>query len=271
MGDVTGRAAAQRLGALEAVGHGVERIGEVGGLAVVATGRPGGRLAAAQPARGVGHVTQRSGQPVGHVGGRESDGDDAERPADDQGEIEEREEAAVADPGGQVGRQRGHHRAVDFDRRRVRHDIAIGRTTERRHDRPVGHLHADDPAEARGQLADGDLQPCRPIEPFGDHLGGGVEAGLLRAGEDGLEPAADHAIDDDPGDQEHAEHDRPEQETEAPREGRSTRRRAHAGSLSRPATRRYPTCGMVSISHGVAGSSPSLRRRFATWTSTTRS
>ena len=74
-------------------------------------------------------------------------------------------------------------------------------------------------------------------------------------------------VDHDPGKDQHDHHDPRQDCGEADRERPS---RNH-GVGSRVAARRYPVAGTVSISQGAPGSSSSLRRRFATWTSTTRS
>ena len=74
-------------------------------------------------------------------------------------------------------------------------------------------------------------------------------------------------VDHDPGKDQHDHHDRRQHRSETDRERPS---RNH-GVGSRAAARRYPVAGTVSISQGAPGSSSSFRRRFATWTSTTRS
>ena len=65
VGDVAGRPPPEHLGPFEAVGHRVERLGQLGRFAVVAAGRPGVGVAGLEPPGGVGHVAQRPGQPAG--------------------------------------------------------------------------------------------------------------------------------------------------------------------------------------------------------------
>ena len=69
-----------------------------------------------------------------------------------------------------------------------------------------------------------------PVESVGKVVSRVIEALLLLAGDHGLEAATDDAIDDDPGDEQHAEHDRARMETQPPRQRQSWRRLGHAGS-----------------------------------------
>ena len=68
VGDVAGRPPAEHLRALEPVGHRVERLGQLGRFQVVATGRPGARVAGLESSSRRGDVAQRTRQPAGDRG-----------------------------------------------------------------------------------------------------------------------------------------------------------------------------------------------------------
>ena len=112
VGDVAGRAPAEHLRALEAVGHGVERLGQLGRLAVVAARRPRARLARLEPPRGGRHVVQRAGQPAGDRGRHEHDPEHAHQAGDRERDVEQRQEAR--------GRRRGPARRPRASRRACR-------------------------------------------------------------------------------------------------------------------------------------------------------
>ena len=93
VGDVAGRAPAEHLRSLEAVGHGVERVGQLGRLAVVAARRPRARFARLEPSRGGRHVVQRAGQPAGDPGRHEHDPEHADQARDRERDVEQPQEA----------------------------------------------------------------------------------------------------------------------------------------------------------------------------------
>ncbi len=106
VGDIARRPPPEHLGALEAVGHRVERIGEIGRLAVVAAGRTGRGLAGPESPGRIGDVAQRPRQPRRDVRRGERDAQHAQHAAHEQRDVEERQEPAVADLGRQVGLER---------------------------------------------------------------------------------------------------------------------------------------------------------------------
>ena len=84
VGDVAGGPSAEHLGALQAVGHRVERLGQLGRLAVVAAGRARTGLAGSSRRAAIGHVAQRARQPAGDRGRGEGDDQDADEPGDER-------------------------------------------------------------------------------------------------------------------------------------------------------------------------------------------
>ncbi len=143
--------------------------------------------------------------------------------------------------------------------------VAVGRLAEGREGGPVRGHDLDLATELGRETSHERLQPDGPVDPVRHRVGRVIEALLLEGRDDRFEPAAHDPVHDEPDQQQHDEHRDPEEQPEPPGQGSA----GHAGS--RVATSRYPVCGTVSMSHGCPASSPSLRRRFATWTSTTRS
>ena len=239
MGDVAGRATAEHLRSLEAIGHGVERVGQLGRLAIVAARRPRPRFARLEPSRGGRHVVQRACQPAGDPGRHEHDPEHAHQARHRERDVEQAQEARIARARRHVGFERRHEGAVGLDRRLVVRPVAGRGPPERSEGRPVG---ADDPdlaVERRGQARDerlGTGEPGRPRQAVGQRQRCVVESLLLLVGEDGLEAGAHDAIDHDPDEQQDGDDGDAEEQAEpprqraAPRRGRHRGRAAHAGS-----------------------------------------
>jgi len=132
------------------------------------------------------------------------------------------------------------------------------------------------PPGGRGDTLEDELHPAphaRSVEvEIRQRAGDERDPVAVRGGQLVGQPAAHEAIHGEPGPQQHEQHDARQHEGEAEREGApATGAWLAHGASSRAATSRYPVDGIVSISQGSPASSASFLRRFATWTSTTRS
>ena len=95
MSHVAGGAAAQHLGSLDTLSHGVECAGQLGRVAIGAADRARTQVALTQARGGRGHIAKRLRQPSGQVQGYQHHGQDREDAGDHQCEIEHAEEGAI--------------------------------------------------------------------------------------------------------------------------------------------------------------------------------
>ena len=228
----------------------------------------GGEVSSAEAARGEGNLAQGSRQAVGGERCRGEEGDHGDDAGDQESAVEGADkrggrarhldlERAATD----VGRERGRQR-LGGDARREAPRLGDGRAG------PIGDT--DDAARLRRDPVRQDAEGSSvdtPSQALLDDRAREVEALLLARAERLLQRPRRRAVHDHAGDEQHDDDDTRQQQRQPYRQ----RSPAHHGPASRPATSRYPVAGTVSMSHGSPGSSPSLRRRLATWTSTTRS
>ena len=173
------------------------------------------------PGRG-GHVVERPRQPARDRRRDRDDGQDADEPGDEQRHVEQRQEPAVAGP-----RRAGPPRASRRSRRRPRSGPRSARESPAGArpnaasvvpSSPTTRISPPSDVAIRVTSACARARPAGSRQPVGEGDRRVVEALLLLAGQDGLEAAADDAIDDDPDEQQDAEHGDPEQEAEPPGE-----------------------------------------------------
>ena len=170
---------------------------------------------------------ERPGHPPGDGRRDDHDGEDADQPRDREGHVEQWQEPAVAGLRGHVRLQGGDGPAVADDGDLVMGGIAGRRPSERSERRAVEPDHPDLPAERRrdpGHDRLGADEPGRSRQPVGQGHCRVVEALLLLGGQDRLETATHHAIDDDADQQEHPEDRHAEEQPESPGERASAGR-----------------------------------------------